>query len=68
MQKRFYGICWSDEEKCQGCSKEAGTEKHRLYYCPCLEGNQKPDPRGIKEMGAKSKDSKKGLSLTVDGL
>ena len=21
------------EEKCQGCGKEEGTEKHRLYHC-----------------------------------
>ena len=30
---------------------------------PVLEGNQKPDLRGIKEMGAKSKDTKERLEV-----
>ena len=34
VQRRLYDIGWSDEKKCQGCDKEEGTEKHRLYHCP----------------------------------
>ena len=34
VQRRFFDIGWSDEKKCQGCDKEEGTEKHRLYHCP----------------------------------
>ena len=29
-----------------------------IVSLPVLEGEQKPDPRGIKDMGAKSKDIK----------
>ena len=35
FQKRMYDIGWSGEKKCRGCNKEEGTEKHRLYHCPC---------------------------------
>ena len=34
VQKRMCDIGWSDEEKCRGCDKEEGREKHRLYLCP----------------------------------
>ena len=45
MQKRFYDIGWSDEMKCRGRGKEEGTEKHRLYHCPCFKEvrNQTPE-------------------------
>ena len=35
VQRRLHDIGWSDEKKCQGCAKEEGTEKHRLYHRPC---------------------------------
>ena len=35
VQRRLFDIGWSDEKKCQGCNTEEGTEKHRLYHCPC---------------------------------
>ena len=33
MQKKLFGIGWSDQSDCQACHKEEGTEKHRLYHC-----------------------------------
>ena len=33
VQKRLHDIGWLDEKKCRGCSKEEGTEKHRLHHC-----------------------------------
>ena len=50
------GLCdsgWWDEEKCGGCNKEEGTERHRLCHVSVLERRQKPDPRGTGDMGAK---------------
>ena len=35
MLKRLCDIGWSDEKTCRGCNREEGTEKHRLYHCPC---------------------------------
>ena len=35
MQTRLYDIDWSDDDKCQGCNKEEGTERHRISHCPC---------------------------------
>ena len=35
MLKRLYDIGLSDEKTCRGCNREEGTEKHRLYHCPC---------------------------------
>ena len=45
VHRRMYDMTWSDEEKCRGCNKEEGTEKHRLYHCPSWQGSQTPDPR-----------------------
>ena len=50
MQKRLCDIGWSDDEKCRGCSKEEGTDKHRLYHCPSWNESQNPDPRGFGEV------------------
>ena len=58
VHKRLYDVCWSDENKCQGCNKEEGTEKTRNASMSVLEGSQKSDPRGFKDMGATSKDTK----------
>ena len=33
VQKKLHDIGWSDENECQACHKEEGTEKHRLYHC-----------------------------------
>ena len=35
VQKRLYDIGWWNEQQCRGCHKEEGTDKHRLYHCPC---------------------------------
>ena len=48
VRKRLHDVVWSDENKCLGCNEEEGTEKHRLYH--------KSEPRGMKEMGAWSKN------------
>ena len=34
VPKRLWDTGWSDEKRCWGCSKEEGTEKHRMYHCP----------------------------------
>ena len=39
VQKIFYDIGWSDE------NKEEGTEKHRLYHCPSWREVSNQDPR-----------------------
>ena len=31
----------SDEEKCRGCNKVEGTEKHTLHHCPCWKGQSR---------------------------
>ena len=45
VQIRLYDVGWSDEKKCRGCNKEEGTEKRRLYSCPCWKEvrNQIPE-------------------------
>ena len=53
MQKGLCDSGWWDEEKCGGCDKEEGTERHRLCHVSVLERRQKPDPRGTGDMGAK---------------
>ena len=47
VQQRLYDIGWSDENKCQGFNKEEGSEKQRLYHCPCWKEvrNQIPAAR-----------------------
>ena len=54
VKKRLYDIGWSDEKKCRGCNKEEGTEKHRLYHCPCWRAvrNQIPEKLGKREQRA----------------
>ena len=51
VQKRLYDTVWSDEKEV-----EEGTEKHRLYHCPCWKGGQKPDPRKSGELGAEEQE------------
>ena len=64
MQKMLYDIGFSDEKKCQGCNKEEGTEKHRLYYCPCWKEIRGQIPEEFfKEMGATSKDIRERLEV-----
>ena len=48
VQKRLCGIGWSDETKCGGCDKEAGTEKRGLHHCPLWREvrNQIPEVLG----------------------
>ena len=38
--------------------------KAQIVPLPVLEGNQKSDPRDIKEMGAKSRDIKERVEMT----
>ena len=35
-------LAWAEEKKCRRCNKEEGTEKHRLYHCPCWKEIQIP--------------------------
>ena len=47
-------------------SRMKSRRRHReaqIALLPMLEGNQKPNPRGIKEVGAKSKDIKERLEV-----
>ena len=50
-------------KKCQVCNKDKGTEKHRLYPCPCWKGCWEvwmelgsPIEETIVELGATSKN------------
>ena len=49
VHKTLYDIGWSDEKKCRGCSKEEGTEKHRLYHC--LSWREKSESRSQRDWG-----------------
>ena len=53
-QKSLCAIGRSDEKKCRGCNKEEGTEKHRLYHCPCWKEvrNQIPEDLEKSEQSA----------------
>ena len=53
MLKRLYDIAWSDEKTCRRCNREEGTEKHRLYHCPCWREvrNQTPEELERRMMG-----------------
>ena len=63
VQKRLFDIGWSNENKCQACHKEEGTEKHRLYHLSGLEGSQAPNPKGLQKVGTKSEDIKEGMEV-----
>ena len=56
----MYDIGWSDGEKCRGCDKEEGTEKHRLYHCPCLKQVRNQFPEKLGNWEQRVKTSKKG--------
>ena len=58
MLKRLYDIGWSDEKTCRGCNREEGTEKHRLYHCPCWKEVRNQN-RGVGEGNDGEKTSKK---------
>ena len=60
VQKRLYDIGWSDEKMCRGCNKEEGTEKHRLFHCPCWKEVGKPI---LGHMGTKGQDLKERLEV-----
>ena len=60
VQKKLYDIGWSDESECQGCHKEEGTEKHRLYHCSEWFEISREIPEASRKVGAKrEKTSKK---------
>ena len=56
VQKRLYDVGWSDEKKCRSCTKEGGTEKHRLYHSASWReaGNQIPEGLGKWEHRART--------------
>ena len=58
MLKRLYDIGWSDEKTCRRCNREEGTEKHRLYHCPCWKEvrNQTPEELERRTMGKNLKE------------
>ena len=60
VQKRFYDIGWSDDKTCQGCNKE-GTEKHRLYHCPCWKEIRSKIPEKVRkwEQRARKEESRR---------
>ena len=59
MQKRLFDIGWSDENKCQACHKEEGTEKLRLYHCPEWNEVRREMPEAFIKWEQKTKTSKK---------
>ena len=63
MQKRLYDIRWSNEKICQGCDKEEGMEKQRLYLCPVLIGGEKPDHKKNWANGNKGQNLKERFEV-----
>ena len=63
VQKRFFDIGWSDEKKCQGCSKEEGTEKHRLYHCPCWKEIRSQMPEKFRKWEQRARTSENDWKL-----
>ena len=59
VQKRLYDTGWSDDKKCRGCSKVGGTEKHRLYHCPCWKEDRNQIPEELGKWEQRAKTSKK---------
>ena len=33
-QNSLYDVGWSDENMCEGCEQEEGTEKHKFFHFP----------------------------------
>ena len=59
VQNRFFDIGWSDQEVCQGCQEEEGTEKHRTHHRPAWRDarNQVPEePRKWEQKANTSKE------------
>ena len=61
MLKRLYDIGWSDEKTCRGCDREEGTEKHRLYHCPCWKEVRNQIPALQTKIGSGKKESLRTL-------
>ena len=59
VQKRLFDIGWSNEDKCQRCNKEEGTEKHRLYQCPCWKEVRSQMPEELRKSEQRARTSKK---------
>ena len=59
MQKRLFDIGRSDESECQGCRKEEGTERHRLYHCPSWNEVRRRIPEAFGKWKQTSRISKK---------
>ena len=45
--------------KCQGCNKEEGTEKHRLYQCPCWKEVRGQVTEELEKCEQRARTSKK---------
>ena len=59
VQRRLFDIGWSDENKCEGCHKEEGTERHRLYHCPSWNEVRRRIPEAFRKWEQKERTSKK---------
>ena len=58
-RRLFTTLGWSDEKKCRGCNKEEGTEKHRLYHCPCWKDIRRQIPVELRKWEQRATTSKK---------
>ena len=54
MQKKLSDIGWSDENECQACHEEEGTEKHRLYHCQGWDEIRREIPEACRKLQQKA--------------
>ena len=59
MQKKLFDIGGSDENECQACHNEEGTEKHTLCPCPEWQGIRSQIPETSRKWRQKAKTSTK---------
>ena len=58
-KERLFDIGWLDENKCEGCHKEEGSERHRLYHCPSWNEVRRRIPEAFRKWEQKGRISKK---------
>ena len=62
VQKKLFGIGWSDKSECQAWYKEEGTEKHRLYHCPERHEVRRERSQRLSESGIKNREFQRSAS------